>query len=379
VETGAKDRQVGWRAAVGAALGTILLAAACGPTPAATPASGSASGSAAKPASSEAAGSASGVAPSAPGGTAGGGGSTSAGAPAPPAAPLVKVRHGHPTAAVGYLYLFIAQEQGFYRQQGLDVELQQLAPNILLAALSAGEVDYTAGIPGGIRLALRGEPLKVVSLAALQGFTLITPSSISAPTQLRGKPVAITAPGSAGDQAMRRGLAHLGLDPQTDVTAVIMGDPATQWQALEAGAVEAAALTLPYSVLAERAGFRPWVRTESLYRAANTGLVAPQNRLDTRRNEVLGLIRAETAAVRFIKSNRDATTAVMAQRLGLTPEVAAAAYDAALDTFIETNDLEQERDALEAVIAIERAAAPPAVDKGWTDLVDPAPAREAAR
>src|SRR5687767_1744442 len=55
--------------------------------------------------------------------------------PAPTPAPLARVRYAHPTAAVQYLYLFVAQEQGFYRTHGLDVELSQLAPNILLAAL----------------------------------------------------------------------------------------------------------------------------------------------------------------------------------------------------------------------------------------------------
>ena len=297
----------------------------------------------------------------------------------PTPAPLARVRYGMPASSIQYFYLTVAQEQGFYREQGLDAELQLAAANAILAALTAGELDYTAGLPGGIRLALRGGPVKVVSVATLQGFTLLTRPEITAPAQLRGKPVAISAPGAIGEQAMRRALAHLGLDPQNDVTGIAMGDPAVQWQALQAGAVEAAALTLPYSVLAERDGYRPWVRTETLLRAANTGLVAPQERIDRRRDEVVRVLRAERAAVAWMRGHRDEGATLLAARIEMAPDVARAVYDAGLETYVDAADLDAVRDAVEAVIANEKAAGGVEGGKNWDDLVDPTLLRDAAR
>ena len=293
--------------------------------------------------------------------------------------PLTRVRYGQPASSIQYLYLTVAQEHGFYREQGIDAELQLAAANAILAALTAGELDYTAGLPGGIRLALRGGPVKVVSVVTLQGFTLLTRPEITAPAQLRGKPVAISAPGAIGEQAMRRALAHLGLDPQQDVTGIAMGDPAVQWQALQAGAVEAAALTLPYSVLAERDGYRPWVRTETLLRAANTGLVAPQERIDRRRDEVVRVLRAERAAVDWMRTHRDEGAALLAARVEMAPDVARAVYDAGLESYVDPSDVEALRDAVEAVIANEAAAGGVEGGKGWNELVDPSLARDAAR
>jgi ABC-type nitrate/sulfonate/bicarbonate transport system substrate-binding protein len=292
---------------------------------------------------------------------------------------VARVRYGMPASSIQYFYLTVAQEQGFFRQQNLEAELQLAAPNVILAALTAGEIDYTAGLPGGIRLALRGAPVKVVSVATLQSFTLLTRPEVSAAAQLRGKAVAISAPGAIGEQAMRRALGHIGLDPQNDVTAVAIGDPAVQWQSLQAGAVEAAALTLPYSVLAEREGYRPWVRTETLLRAANTGLVAPQERIDRRRDEVLRVLRAERAAVEWMRAHPADGAALLAARLEMAADLARAVYDAGLAAYVETQDVEAQRDAVEAVIANERAAGSVEGDKGWTDLVDPTLAREAAR
>jgi NitT/TauT family transport system substrate-binding protein len=284
-----------------------------------------------------------------------------------------------PASSIQYLYLTVAQEEGFYRQQGLDAELQLAAANAILAALTAGELDYTAGLPGGIRLALRGGPVKVLSVATLQGFTLLTRPEITAPSQLRGKPVAISSPGAISEQAMRRALTHLGLDPQTDVAGIAMGDPAVQWQALQAGAVEAAALTLPYNVLAERDGYRAWVRTETLLRAANTGLVAPQERIDRRRDEVLRALRAERAAVAWMHAHPDEGAALLAARIEMAPDLARAVYDVGLESYVEAASLEDVRDAIEAVITNEKATGNIEGGKDWADLVDPTLLPEAIR
>jgi ABC-type nitrate/sulfonate/bicarbonate transport system substrate-binding protein len=284
-----------------------------------------------------------------------------------------------PASSIQYFYLTVAQEQGLYREQGLDAELHLAAANAILAALTAGELDYTAGIPGGIRLALRGGPVKVASVVTLQGFTLLTRPEITDPARLRGKPVAISSPGAIGEQAIRRALTHLGLDPVNDVTGIAMGDPAVQWQALQAGAVEAAALTISYNVLAERDGCRPWVRTETLLRAANTGLVAPQERIDHRRDEVLRALPAERAAIAWMRAHPDEGAALLAARVEVVPDLARAVYDAGLESYVDASDVEALRDAVEAVIANEAAAGGVEGAKGWADLVDPTLSRDAAR
>ena len=178
---------------------------------------------------------------------------------------------------------------------------------------------------------------------------------------------------------MRRALTHLGLDPQNDVTGIAMGDPAVQWQALQAGAVEAAALTLPYNVLAERDGYRPWVRTETLLRAVNTGLVAPQERIDRRRDEVLRVLRAERAAVAWMRAHRDEGAALLAARIEMAPDLARAVYDAGLESYVDAASLEEVRDAIEAVIANEKATGGIEGGKDWNELVDASLLPEALR
>ncbi|HLI28088.1 MAG TPA: ABC transporter substrate-binding protein [Chloroflexota bacterium] len=296
-----------------------------------------------------------------------------------PAPLLTSVRYGQPSTAVQYLYLQVAQERGFYRAHGLEVERVVAPANVVAAALSAGELAYTAGIPGGIRLALRGLPLKIVSVASLQEYTFVTHPAVTAPAQLRGKALAISAPGSANDRAVRAALRHLNVEVG-ELTLVALGDPSRQLQALQAGVVAGAALSLPYSVLALHEGFREWVRTDTLYRAVNTGLVAPESRLVTRRVEVLALIRAERAAIRYLKADPVWSAAFLAERFDLAPEVARAVYARMIEGYVETADLTELRDALEDVIATEQAAMGlDEAGKGWAELVDPTLAAEAAR
>src|SRR5436305_11968087 len=80
-------------------------------------------------------------------------------APAAPAAPvaaatptptLERFRYGFPATSLSYYYLQAGEAAGLYRREGLEPELLHLPASTLLAALIAGEVDYTAGAAGGI-------------------------------------------------------------------------------------------------------------------------------------------------------------------------------------------------------------------------------------
>jgi ABC-type nitrate/sulfonate/bicarbonate transport system substrate-binding protein len=88
-----------------------------------------------------------------------------------------------PASSIQYFYLTVAQEQGFYREQGLDAELHLAAANAILAALTAGELDYTAGIPGGIRrsCAASRSPSRRPARSASRRYAARSPTSASIP------------------------------------------------------------------------------------------------------------------------------------------------------------------------------------------------------
>ena len=74
-----------------------------------------------------------------------------------------KVRIGIPDVSGQFVTYPLAQSRGFLKQEGLDAEIVVIRGNVAMAAVVSGDVDYTVGIPQGVRGALLGMPLKVVA------------------------------------------------------------------------------------------------------------------------------------------------------------------------------------------------------------------------
>src|SRR4029450_7865292 len=71
-----------------------------------------------------------------------------------------------PGNSMGYLPLFVAVHKGFFRDEGLEIELPRLVPAMAHNALIAGEAHYHGLADSGLRLAARGLPLKAIFYAA---------------------------------------------------------------------------------------------------------------------------------------------------------------------------------------------------------------------
>src|SRR5262245_22655384 len=74
-----------------------------------------------------------------------------------------KIRIAIATSSLAFLVPFVAKERGFYLKHGSEVELIQMRPNIAVAALLSGEIEYIELIGSAIRSAARGLPVRAIS------------------------------------------------------------------------------------------------------------------------------------------------------------------------------------------------------------------------
>ena len=58
----------------------------------------------------------------------------------------------------------VAKYQGYYKDEGLDVEVLQINANVSVAALAAGNVDYNLILQSVVTANLRGLPLKIAGI-----------------------------------------------------------------------------------------------------------------------------------------------------------------------------------------------------------------------
>src|SRR3990170_8623908 len=108
--------------------------------------------------------------------------------------------------------LFVARDQGFFRKQGLDVELVYVssAP-VALASIAHGDSQInTASVSGAILGAMAGG-LDLVFIAGLVNRltgTIVSSPEIKTPAELRGKTVGVTSIGGGNWGFTMLALAH---------------------------------------------------------------------------------------------------------------------------------------------------------------------------
>ena len=95
--------------------------------------------------------------------------------------------------------LFVARDQGFFRKQGLDVELVYVssAP-VALASLAHGDSQLNTGSPSGPILGAMAGGLDVVFVAGLVNKltgTIVSAPEIKSPADLKGKTIGVTSLG----------------------------------------------------------------------------------------------------------------------------------------------------------------------------------------
>jgi ABC-type nitrate/sulfonate/bicarbonate transport system substrate-binding protein len=291
-----------------------------------------------------------------------------------PTPPLERFRYGFPATSLSYYYLQAGEAAGLYQREGLEPELLHLPASTLLAALLAGEVDYTAGAAGGIRLAVRGQPVRLLSTVSLQNFSLIARPEFASGAALRGKSIGVGSRGASADRATQQAVRSLGLDPLNDVTIVVIGDQPVQLEALRAGRLEAIMSSPPQSVQAEREGFRVLANTADLEAIVIGGVATTLAKLESTRERTRRLLRAEWETVRYMKANPAETIALLAERFSMSAEDAAVAYAQTVPYYWDR--LELNLAAVESTIAAEREAAEMTAAVPVDQVVDPAPLAE---
>ena len=155
------------------------------------------------------------------------------------------------TIAVGgkslfyYLPLTIAERNGYFKDEGLEVEIPDFAGGAkALQALVGGSADMVSGaFEHTINMQAKKQPIKAVVLqAGYSSIVLVMPKDKAAKYKsgrdLKGLKIGVTAPGSSTNMFVNNLLAKDGLKPN-DVSIVGVGAGAGAVAAMDKGEIDA--------------------------------------------------------------------------------------------------------------------------------------------
>ena len=254
--------------------------------------------------------------------------------PAPAQEKPEKARVAVATSSMAFLVPFIAKDRGFYLKQGAEVELIQMRPNIAVAALLSGDIDYIELIGSAIRSAARGLPIRAISTSIKSPFfSVIAQNKFKSVKDLKGATIGIASIGGTNHISTRLTLKEFGLDPEKDVKLIAIGDEKLIYDAFKIGRTDAVVLAPPYSIQLRREGFPILANTAQYVTIPFSGLGTTLDRIKSNRAQIKKLLKAEIEALRYLRDNPAGTVEVIRKRFSMDDKTAQESYDVVVDAF----------------------------------------------
>ena len=236
-----------------------------------------------------------------------------------------------PAHSVSHIAFYVAQENGYYHDEGLEVQLILMAAPVAIRALIGGDVDVSTVGGSGIPPIIRGASLDFLFTSFIRPLHwLYSKTSISDVSDLKGKKVAIDGLGGVIDSLLREVLKKHNLEAGRDVTVLAAGVQSTRFAALSGGSIDATILTFPWNFLAAEKGFRELVNFTRQDIVQFTGcIVVRQALLQSDPGLAEKFTRATMKGLLYALAHRPGSIAVLARSLKVKPDMAAKIYDSA--------------------------------------------------
>ena len=233
-----------------------------------------------------------------------------------------KIRIAIPSPSICCLHLFAAQQWKVFEDNGLDVEIIQMRPQVANAAMVAGEIHYFAGVgPNSVAATLRGMSSRAVWFASDQLiYSLMARPEFRTLSQLRSRRLAVGGLGDTTEVSLRIGLEAAG-ESSKDFVILGVGN-ANLMSALESGSVEAALLNPPILYYAKRRAFRDVLDIGERVKMPLGGLTTMVSTIQNRAAEMRRLIRSLQTAKRALLQSKEKSIEVMMRFLKLNRETA---------------------------------------------------------
>jgi ABC-type nitrate/sulfonate/bicarbonate transport system substrate-binding protein len=186
-------------------------------------------------------------------------GGASAGASASGAAgasALVQIKAGYPQASITQAPLWAAVDEGLFKNNGLDVSVQQIGGPNEIPALIANETQFaTVGATEVANADQKNANLAMVAtIVDYPFFWLYADKKYKSVPDLAGQTVGITAAGSSTDSAARLFLTHFGVRDKVKI-APAGGTQPSIFAAMSKGGIAGGILSPPVSDQAAKAGY----------------------------------------------------------------------------------------------------------------------------
>jgi ABC-type nitrate/sulfonate/bicarbonate transport system substrate-binding protein len=213
--------------------------------------------------------------------------------------------------ALGFNWLpvFVAQQQGIFTRNGLDVEMRRMGSvDKATLAVKSGEAQLAISPPeGALADAASGGTLRVIAANANSlPLTLVAKPSFKRVEDLKGAVLGTSSLTEGTALYTQEMLSRHGLSYPQDYSFALAGVHQGRWKALQEGTIDAAVQPPPFNFLAIDAGFSDLGEvSDYIPEIAFTSMLGRQDWLESNGHAVSALLRSLAEATALIYGGKD--------------------------------------------------------------------------
>jgi ABC-type nitrate/sulfonate/bicarbonate transport system substrate-binding protein len=210
-----------------------------------------------------------------------------------------------PTKSLTSMPLFFGKDKGFFSREGVDVDLVLMSPPTAIAALVAGELDFSTTVGAGISATMRGLPIKrILYIQQYVTFALMAAPEIKSVRDLVGKSVGAVALTDATAIAAREIFKGNGIDPSA-VNFFYTQSTESSRTALTSKKLAAAMLPPPFAEETQVRGFNRLAEAKDYSPLSGIGLLASADALKKNPAKGDSVIRAVLRTMGYMRDPKN--------------------------------------------------------------------------
>ena len=232
-----------------------------------------------------------------------------------------KMRMGLSSVSALHSAVWIAEQKGLFRKQGIDVEVIVTGQGgTAVSALLAGDIQ-TASSAGDslVNAALRGGETVMIAGVINKGLQrIMVRPEIKTPADLKGKKVGVTRIGAVSHSVLLMMLKRWNMSPN-DVQVIQVGSSPNMLASLDKGGIDGAVLTIPSMFVAEDRGYKILIDladTDIYY--LHTMIATTRSYIKSNRDKLIRYLKGYLEGIAFFKQNRKESLEVVQKKLRLS-------------------------------------------------------------
>lgn len=230
-----------------------------------------------------------------------------------------RVRVGLSALSLANSPLWVAEERGFFKKNGIDSEIILVGGGASrsVSALLAGDLQFaTAGGGAAISAALGGPDVVMIAAGNNKGVQrLMARPDIKTPEGIKGKRIGVTGLGSSGHLALLLMLKKWGISPE-EVQVLQVGASPIMLISLQKGGIDGAMLQDPSFFMAEDSGFKTLGDPAAMdIHYLQNVIVATRTYLRAHRDLSGRFIKAFVEGIAYYKRNKDESMKILMKKM----------------------------------------------------------------